>query len=228
MLEQNEKEVAISHVSNILGRTFSEINSIYDQFAVLENPDRFLHIIYWLGKLAIDEVVYNNKRTITFSPILRERLGHHIYGEIWADNIKNALKELNLLQRPIHIISANMHSVMNSIFAVPVLKSRLKDKIDIEIYEELSKSENDVLRKVVKERADREGMLFLPDTSGTNIDVQLFDTAKIDPETSTLVHALKENLTKKNLLILLWIMPSESRLMKRLTSCLNRLKKMYI
>ncbi|WP_448606183.1 DUF6909 family protein [Paenimyroides ceti] len=191
MLEQNEKEVAISHVSNILGRTFSEINSIYDQFAVLENPDRFLHIIYWLGKLAIDEVVYNNKRTITFSPILRERLGHHIYGEIWADNIKNALKELNLLQRPIHIISANMHSVMNSIFAVPVLKSRLKDKIDIEIYEELSKSENDVLRKVVKERADREGMLFLPDTSGTNIDVQLFDTAKIDPETSTLVHALK-------------------------------------
>jgi hypothetical protein len=39
-------------------------------------------------KLAIEEVVDNNKRTITFSPILRERLGHHIHGEIWANNIK--------------------------------------------------------------------------------------------------------------------------------------------
>jgi hypothetical protein len=52
--------------------------------------------------------------TITFSPILRERLGH-IHGEIWATNIKEVLQENGLLDRPIHVISANMHSVMNSI-----------------------------------------------------------------------------------------------------------------
>jgi hypothetical protein len=46
--------------------------------------------------------------------ILRERLGHHIHGEIWATNIKSF--ENGLLDRPIHVISANMHSVMNSIF----------------------------------------------------------------------------------------------------------------
>lgn len=178
-LTLTEKEITISHVSNILGRTFYELNSIYDQFATSENPDRFLHVIYWLGKLALEEVLENNKRTITFSPILRERLGHHIYGEIWANQIKSELKRLNVLHRPIHIISANMHSVMNSIFATNVLKNKLKGS-DIEIYEELSKSGNSALRALVSERATKEGMLFLPDTSGTNIDVQIFDTAKID------------------------------------------------
>lgn len=178
-LTLTEKEITISHVSNILGRTFYELNSIYDQFATPENPDRFLHVIYWLGKLALEEVLENNKRTITFSPILRERLGHHIYGEIWANQIKSELKRLNVLHRPIHIISANMHSVMNSIFATNVLKNKLKGS-DIEIYEELSKSGNSALRALVSERATKEGMLFLPDTSGTNIDVQIFDTAKID------------------------------------------------
>ena len=116
-LTQIEKEKAISHTSNVLGRTFAEVLDIYDSFATTEKPDRFLHVIYWLGKIAIEEVLDNNKRTITFSPILRERLGHHIHGEIWATNIKEVLNANNLIDRPIHIISANMHSVMNSIFA---------------------------------------------------------------------------------------------------------------
>lgn len=175
-----ERERAISHTSIILGRTFAEINSIYDQFATVEMPDRFLRIVYWLGKIALEEVLENNKRTITFSPILRERLGHHIYGEIWANKIKNELQRLDLLNRPLHIISANMHSVMNSIFAEDVLKTKMKGKSSIEIYEELSKSANSNLRALVSERATKEGMLFLPDTSGTNIDVQIFDTAKIN------------------------------------------------
>src|SRR5690606_11746823 len=143
-----------------------------------------LHVIYWLGKIALEEVLENNKRTITFSPILRERLGHHIYGEIWATKIKTELQRLQLLNRPLHIISANMHSVMNSIFAADVLKSKLRGKSKTEIFEELSKTENSDLRALVAERATNEGMLFLPDTSGTNIDVQFFDTAKIKFENS--------------------------------------------
>ena len=179
-LTQIEKEKAISHASNILGRTFEEVLDIYDAFGSENAPDRFLHVIYWLGKLAIEEVVDNNKRTITFSPILRERLGHHIHGEVWANNIKEVLKTKNLLDRPIHVISANMHSVMNSIFATPLLKSKFKDQSDFVIYEELSKSGAKELRKQVETVAEKNGMVFLPDTSGTNIDVQLFDTAKID------------------------------------------------
>ena len=176
-----EKEIAISHAANVLGRSFSEVLDIYEDFATKEKPDRFLHVIYWLGKLAIEEVVENNKRTITFSPILRERLGHHIHGEIWANNIKEVLKANNLLERPIHVISANMHSVMNSIFATTALKPKYKDKSDFFIYEELSKSGANDLRNKVEDVALKHGMISLPDdASGTNIDVQLFDTAKID------------------------------------------------
>lgn len=179
-LTQIEKEKAISHTANILGRTFEEILDIYDAFGSAAAPDRFLHVIYWLGKLAIEEMVENNKRTITFSPVLRERLGHHIHGEIWATNIKEVLKENDLLGRPIHVISANMHSVMNSIFAVPALKTKFKNQSDFFIYEELSKSGAHEVRDLVEAIALKQGMISLPDTSGTNIDVQIFDTAKID------------------------------------------------
>jgi hypothetical protein len=179
-LSLNEKEQAISHVSNILGRSFEEILDIYNGFGTTEKPDRFLHIIYWLGKIALEEILDNNKRTITFSPILRERLGHHIHGEIWATNIKKTLEDNKLLDRPIHIISANMHSVMNSIFATSVLKNKFKDKTNLFIYEELSKSGADEVRDKVTDFALKNGMISLPDSSGTNIDVQIFDTAKID------------------------------------------------
>jgi len=179
-LSLEAKEVAISHAANVLGRTFAEVQDIYNKFAIAEQPDRFLHVIYWLGKIAIEEVVDNNKRTITFSPILRERLGHHIYGEIWANAIKKVLVDNHLIERPIHVISANMHSVMNSVFAEPVLGRKYKDAADFQIFEDLSKSGSDDLRSKVEDYAIKQGMTFLPDASGTNIDVQIFDTAKID------------------------------------------------
>jgi hypothetical protein len=175
-----DREKAISHISSVLGRTFAEVQSIYPDFATPESPERFLHIVYWLGKLAIEEVVLNNKRTITFSPILRERLGHHIYGEIWANSIKEVLQKNNLIERPIHIISANMHSVMNSIFAEPVIGKKYKDLNEFQIFEDLSSSNNKDLRKKVEDYALKNGMISLPDTSGTNIDVQIFDTAQVD------------------------------------------------
>ncbi len=179
-LSSIDKEKAISHASNILGRSFSEVLAIYDDFGTKEKPDRFLHIVYWLGKLAIDEVLHNNKRTITFSPILRERLGHHIHGEIWATHIKEVLEKNKLIQRPIHIISANMHSVMNSIFSKQAIGSKYKGSDHYAIYEDLSKSGADDLRAKVAAVALQNGMYSLPDRSGTNIDVQIFDTAKID------------------------------------------------
>jgi hypothetical protein len=179
-LTQEEREVAISHTANILGRTFNEIVTVYGQFAVDSQPERLLHIVYWLGKLAIEEVINNNKRTVTFSPVLRERLGHHIHGEIWSNNIKEILNKNGLLERPIHIISANMHSVMNSLFASSALKTYAKKKSVFEIYEAISQKNNQELRNKVTKEALQNGMIYIPDTSGTNIDVQIFDTEKID------------------------------------------------
>ncbi|HLV38816.1 DUF6909 family protein [Xanthomarina sp.] len=179
-LTLEEREVAISHTANILGRTFNEILTVYDQFALDSQPERLLHIVYWLGKLAIEEIINDNKRTVTFSPVLRERLGHHIHGEVWSNNIKEVLYKNDLLERPIHIISANMHSVMNSLFAPNALKTVAKKKSIFELYEAISDKNNQDLRNKVTKEALQNGMIYIPDSSGTNIDVQIFDTAKID------------------------------------------------
>lgn len=179
-LDQTQREIALTHTANILGRTFYEVQEIYPKFSLPGNSERFLHIIYWLGKLAIAETLQNTKRIITFSPVLRERLGHHIHGEIWADNIKQHLIKENLMHRPLHIISANMHSVMNTLYTPLALKNELKKKKPLEIYEALSNSANGDLRSKVMKTGLDHGMAFLEDNSGTNIDVQIFDTAHLN------------------------------------------------
>ena len=179
-LSRKEREIALTHTANILGRTFSEVNEVYNDYADAKNPDRFLSIIYWLGKLAIEENLGQPKRVITFSPVLRERLGHHIHGEIWANTIKETLLKHSLINNPIHIISANMHSVMNTLFVPKALTSEVKKKSLFEIYEALSDDKNDTLRNKVTKAALQNGMIYLKDESGTNINVQIFDLSKID------------------------------------------------
>ena len=179
-LTQEEREIAITHTANILGRTFNELSNIYSEFATSSQPERFLHIVYWLGKLAIEELKNKQKRTITFSPVLRERIGHHIHGEVWANKIKDTLYKNGLLERPIHIISANMHSVMNTLYASNSLKGVTQKNDKFEVYHLLSKKENQSLRNKVTKEALRRGMIYIEDKSGANIDVQIFDTTKFD------------------------------------------------
>ena len=177
-LTQKDKEIALTHTANFLGRTFEEVNEVYSLFACKEDEHRFLKIIYYLGKGAITETLTDKKRLITFSPVLRERLGHHIHGERWAYRIKKELFDKGLLERPLHIISANMHSVMNSLFAEEALTTEKKGKTTLQLFEALSKADSGKLREKVTKKALQNGMIYLPDESGTNIDVQLFDTKK--------------------------------------------------
>ncbi|MBW2961538.1 DUF6909 family protein [Mesonia aestuariivivens] len=179
-LTKAEREIALTHTANILGRTFKEVSQVHPLYSTPTNPERFLNIIYNLGSLAIDEALGNHKRIVTFTPVLRERLGHHIHGEVWADKIKQTLSENGLLQRPLHIISANMHSVMNTLYASIALKTELKKKPINAIYEELSNSASGKLRQKVTKTALDNGMIYIEDKSGANINVQLFDTSKIN------------------------------------------------
>ncbi|MGB0838364.1 MAG: DUF6909 family protein [Flavobacteriaceae bacterium] len=178
-ISDTEREVTIAHLADVLGRTFEETFEAYSNFSTKENPNRFFQIIFWLGQLAIQEFVENKKRIIKFSSVLSEQIGHHIYGEIWADDIKKLLIDKNLDKRPIHIISANMHSVMNSIYAPIVFPEQVKDAMDLSVFESLSKEGNDQMRKQVKHFAAEHGLYYLPDNSGTNINVQVIDTALI-------------------------------------------------
>ncbi|MDT8416035.1 MAG: hypothetical protein RQ735_11765 [Flavobacteriaceae bacterium] len=202
-LTLEECEITLAHLANIMGRTFQEVKTAHQLFATEKNPDRLLHIMYWLGKLGIEEVIDGEKRTITFSPILRERLGHHIHGEIWANNIKKTLLSKDLLHKPLHIISANMHSVMNSIFAKEALAALYAKKGNFGVYEELSLPNQQVLRQKVEKLASSRGMISVPDTSGTNIDVQIFDTSQIDFSKTDFDFSVFENETDKPVLIVM-------------------------
>ena len=177
-LTQNEKEVALTHTANFLGRTFEEVYEVFPKFGIPENENRFLNIVYYLGKYAIEEEMGRDKRIITFSPVLRERLGHHIHGERWALKIKETLYEKGYLNRPLHIISANMHSVKNSLYAPIALESEFTKMKPVQVFERLSKPENKKLQDKVTKIALENGMTFIEDTSGTNIDVQIFDISK--------------------------------------------------
>ena len=179
-ISEKEREVTLVHLGNILGRSFDEVLTIYKTFATKENPDRFFQLIFWLGKLAINEVLENKKRTVIFSSILVQEIGHHIYGEIWANNIKKVLKNNHLLERPIHIISANMHSVLNSVYAKSALPKEAKNLKGFEIYQLLSNENSKPIQKKVKDFASKNGLIYIKDTSGTNINVQIIDTAKIN------------------------------------------------
>ncbi|CAM1370849.1 conserved hypothetical protein [Tenacibaculum sediminilitoris] len=183
-LTDEEKDVIVVHLGNILGRTYDEIYDAYNTFATEENPNRFFHLIYWLGKLAINETLYDQKRSVKFSSVLIEEIGHHYYGEIWANNIKKVLLDNELIERPIHIISANMHSVMNSIYAQNALPKEAKKHKDFQLFEVLSNANSSALQSAVKNYASENGLIYIKDTSGTNINVQVIDTGKIDFETN--------------------------------------------
>ncbi len=179
-LEEAEvRERAISYTSTLLGRTFAETVAAEERFRQGEPDNNSLfQIVYWLGRVAIEEMQQKLDRQITFSSALRERIGHHIHGEKWATEVKEFLWAHNLWQRPLHIISANLHSIMNCFYAFPALKQKIAAEETIEaIARELRLPENVALNQEVLEFAKEHGMYYLEDRAGTNIHVQIFDTS---------------------------------------------------
>ncbi|BDD04159.1 DUF6909 family protein [Aureibacter tunicatorum] len=178
-----EKEIAFTYLSALLGRSFAEVQRTYERFneAGSDNSGLF-QIVYWLGKLAIDEDLEGEDRKISFTSSLRERIGHHIYGELWANNIKAFLAKNELLERPLHIISANLHSVMNTLYSKVAEKEVFSE--GSESLEQtallLSQRNNSLARARVEEYANDHGLSFLSDSSGMNIGVQVIDTSKIN------------------------------------------------
>jgi hypothetical protein len=180
-VDDDERELALTYVSTILGRTFAETERAYRRF--LENPTTntgLFQIVYGLGKTSHQEEAKNHDREISFTPTLRERVGHHLYGERWASHIKRYLLAQGLHERPLHIISANPHSVMNALYARAALGKNQPEGDLYEIALQLSRYENHALRKQVAAYAVENGLHELEDLSGTSIVVQLIDTAKLN------------------------------------------------
>jgi len=174
--EAYNKEVAYTYLSTILGRTFEETVAMSQRFENSKYVKSLFHIVYWLGKISKDEQEKGKDREVSFSSALREKVGHHIYGEQWAQHIKKELNKKGLLGRPLHIISANLHSVMNCIYAPSMMSDYISTKSIVEIAEQLSQDKNVAHRKRVKQFAQQNGMIEIEDISGTGLSVQIFDS----------------------------------------------------
>ena len=176
------REVAYIYLSTLLGRTFEETVAAVQRFDSDPTVNSLFHITYWLGRLSTEEAQDQNDRTITFSSALRERVGHHTYGELWASNVKSLLESTQMLNRPVHIVSANLHSFMNALYA----RAALPEYSDLSLENLavlLSKDGSAHLRSKVQSHALQNGMYQIDDTSGTGISVQIFDTLKIHQDT---------------------------------------------
>ena len=191
-ISRKDREVALMHLSTILGRTFEETQDIHSYFSKPDDKDNFFRIVYWMGYTSQQDRIGTKKREITFTSTLRESIGHHMIGEKWANEIKKVLFENNLQDKNIHIISANMHSVSNMLYAYDGLKKKYKvDSVDI--YEDLSAANNKMMRESLNDYAQQNGLVYIKDQSGTNINVQIIDMSKVNIANTAFSYAKAKN-----------------------------------
>lgn len=178
----DEHELALTYLSSILGRTFEETQRVYRRFEETAGTNNGLfQIVYGLGSVSMGEVRESNAdREINFTLMLRERIGQHLYGERWATRIKQYIWENGLQDRPLHIISANPHSVMNCLYAPAALAGTTTWDNLYDLAMTLSQPTQRDLRQRVVSYATEHGMHVLNDTAGTSLLVQLIDLAHCD------------------------------------------------
>lgn len=197
-----DKSVGYTYLSTLLGRTYDETASAAQMFDKTKKVNSLFNLVYWLGHHSIEEHLNNNDREISFSSTLREKLGMHIFGEAWAQNLKRHLDDRGLLHKEIHVVSANLHSVMNSFYAVSCIQKKKKLDFDTLIKK---LSIDDKLSKRVHEYALKNGMTEIFDKTGTNIGVQVFDCSKLDVDTlpDSIRNGKKPKGMKKKVIVLM-------------------------
>ncbi|MTI22078.1 hypothetical protein E1176_13690 [Fulvivirga sp. RKSG066] len=179
--EPFDEKKAVVYLSNFLGRTVKETREAIKKFSKGKNKNSLYHIVYWLGKTAIAEHKNQEDKEVTFSAKLREIVGHHIYGEQWANKIKKCIYDNKWNRRPIHVISANMHSFLNAVYGFGALGMKKYPSVE-KMAIETGKDENKALGEKIKKYALKHGLIEIEDQSGTNLPVQLIDLTAIDME----------------------------------------------
>ncbi|MGV3557027.1 DUF6909 family protein [Larkinella arboricola] len=181
-VKEEERELALMYLSSILGRTFEETQQAFYRFAENAGTNSGLfQIVYGLGRTSVREIQEQHvDREINFTPMLRDRVGQHLYGERWATRIKQFIQENGWQTRPIHIISANPHSVVNCLYAPAALAEATSWDNLFDLAYKLSQPAQQELRQQVADYAKTHGLHELEDPGGTNLLVQLIDTARLD------------------------------------------------
>ncbi len=178
-LGDDNLDQALWNLSIILGRTFHETKESFESLEKYSNGKKIYNIlfqiIFGLGNRIEDEKQSKeNELLITFTPSLKDMIGNQRYSEKWAQDIKNKIIDLGLKDRPIHIISANMHSIVNLIYGYAAVQPQKSKKKDGDIYDFIAKIREK--GKKVKDYSLKHGLYELPDRSGIHIDCQIIDT----------------------------------------------------
>lgn len=198
-IDGDELEQAIWNLSIILGRTYKETRETYEYLESRKSENStnngLFSIIYGIGKRVMAEQAdRTNELTVYFTPSLHEMINHQKYASHWAEKLKDQLCQMGYLERPLHIISANMHSMRNILFGTGALKS-IGNEVPADLYDmvrELRDKEAEV-----SQYAEKHGFIFLKDKSGSNIDINIIDLSLLDesmihPTMNLNVHLMKE------------------------------------
>ena len=181
-LSGKDLDRAIWSLSVLLGRPYHETKETYEYFEnsrTKSNANNGLFsIVYNLGKRLEDERENHDMVTIYFTPSLIDVMLHQVYCKRWAASIKDAIWNLGLQNRPLHIISANMHSVLNLLYGYGAVKDEQKKKDSEELYNFIQDMSDEA--GLIKEYAEKHGFYELPDKSGAQIDCQLIDTSMLE------------------------------------------------
>ena len=174
---------AIWNLSIILGRTYRETRMSYEKFDNYHQKNGnynngLFATIYEMGRRIIDEKESReNLLTISFTPSLQEMIGIHKYATLWAKNIKHFLYDNGLDKRDIHVVSANMHSMVNLIYGAGFLKEN-----EVAVPEDLYAMIGEIraIEADIYEYASQRGFAYLKDTSESNIDAMVIDTGEMN------------------------------------------------
>ncbi len=182
-LSAADLDQALWSLSIILGRPYQETRTTYEYLernrSEHKSNNGLFSLIYNLGKRVEGEENERDKALIIYlTPSLMNIIGHQKYEKKWSDDIKEKLLELKLVNRPIHIISANLHSILNTVYAYSFRKAEGAAADDIDLFDFF----NDVKdkRDDIANFASNHGFYELPDKSGSHIGCQIIDTARLD------------------------------------------------
>ncbi len=179
-----ERDQALWNLSIILGRPYQETRDTFDYLekgrTEHSSNNGLFSIIYHLGKRIDEEQASTDNAVVVYlTPSLVNIIGHQKYGIQWAKDIKTTLRELKLLDRPLHIISSNLHSVVNLLYGYDALKEQNPSTGTTDNLYDFCHQIRDRGEEVVR-MGEANGLYALTDCSGTHIDCQVIDSALLD------------------------------------------------
>jgi hypothetical protein len=181
-LSNPDLDQAIWSLSIILGRPYRETRDTYHHLEATRKEhasnNGLFRLIHSLGqRIHAERSRREDANIIYLTPSLMRIIGQQEYEKTWAADIKTALIRQKLHHRPVHIISANLHSTLNVLYGYAAFGKAGKPAGDnlYDFFHELRNHQDEI-----EKFAEGYGFQRLPDRSGAHIDCQIIDTYRLN------------------------------------------------